>query len=120
MRDNVLDPALNRTFSGPPSGKGSVYEWSGNSAVGSGRMEITSVEPARNVIDLQFKAPMESRNVATFALAPDGANTNVLWSMEGPMPFMSKVMSVFVSMDSMIGPDFEKGLANLKAAAEKS
>jgi uncharacterized protein YndB with AHSA1/START domain len=115
-----LDPALNRTFSGPPSGKGSIYEWSGNSSVGSGRMEITSAEPVRTVIDLQFKTPMETRNVATFALAPGGANTNVVWSMDGPMPFMSKVMSVFVSMDSLIGKDFETGLANLKAEAEKS
>jgi len=119
-----LDPALNRTFSGPPSGKGAIYEWSGNSSVGSGRMEITSAEPGRTVIDLLFKAPMESRNVATFALsqsdAKGDANTNVVWSMDGPMPFMSKVMSVFVSMDSLIGKDFETGLANLKAAAEKS
>jgi uncharacterized protein YndB with AHSA1/START domain len=115
-----LDPALNRTFSGPPSGKGSIYEWSGNSSVGSGRMEITSAEPTRTVIDLVFKAPMESSNVATFALSPSGANTSVLWSMDGPMPFMSKIMSVFVSMDSLIGKDFETGLANLKAAAEKS
>ena len=39
--------------------------------------------------------------------------------MSGPMPFISKVMSVFMSMDRIIGRDFEKGLANLKAEAEK-
>ena len=115
-----LDPAMQRTFSGPENGKGAVYEWQGNSAVGSGRMEITAVEPTSATIDLMFKSPMESRNTTTFALAPSGANSNVVWSMEGPMPFVSKVMSVFVSMDSMIGKDFEKGLANLKAEAEKT
>jgi hypothetical protein len=39
--------------------------------------------------------------------------------MDGPAPFISKVMQLFVSMDSMAGKDFETGLANLKAAAEK-
>jgi hypothetical protein len=32
---------------------------------------------------------------------------------------MSKLMQVFMNMDAMIGKDFEAGLANLKAAAEK-
>jgi hypothetical protein len=35
------------------------------------------------------------------------------------MPFVSKLIGVFVSMDTMVGKDFETGLANLKAAAEK-
>ena len=115
-----LDPAMQRTFSGPENGQGAVYEWLGNKDVGSGRMEITAITPTSTTIDLLFRSPMESRNTATFALAPGGANTNVVWSMDGPMPFMSKVMSVFVSMDSLIGKDFEKGLANLKAEAEKT
>jgi hypothetical protein len=38
--------------------------------------------------------------------------------MTGPMPFASKVMSVFVSMDTMIGPDFERGLAKLRTVVE--
>ena len=33
---------------------------------------------------------------------------------DGPAPFMSKVMQVFMSMDNMIGKDFEVGLAKLK------
>ena len=39
--------------------------------------------------------------------------------MYGPAPFVSKLMQVFVSMDAMIGKDFEQGLANLKALAER-
>jgi hypothetical protein len=39
--------------------------------------------------------------------------------MYGPNTFVSKLMSVFVSMDGMVGGYFETGLANLKAAAEK-
>jgi hypothetical protein len=39
--------------------------------------------------------------------------------MRGPSPYIAKVMSVFCNMDTMIGKDFEAGLANLKAATEK-
>jgi hypothetical protein len=39
--------------------------------------------------------------------------------MDGPAPFVSKVMQVFINLDSMIGKDFEDGLANLKTLAEK-
>ena len=38
--------------------------------------------------------------------------------MYGPNLFMTKVMTIFVSMDKMVGKDFEKGLASLKQAAE--
>ena len=65
-----------------------------------------------------FLKPFEGHNITTFALNGAGENTNVVWSMDGPTPFVSKVMQVFMSMDAMIGKDFEKGLANLKAAAE--
>ena len=51
-------------------------------------------------------------------LAPDGAGTKVTWAMDGPTNFMSKFMCIFVSMDKMVGGDFEKGLASLKRIAE--
>src|SRR5262245_195561 len=35
-----MDPAMKRTFGGPPSGPGSTYAWAGNSKVGEGSMEI--------------------------------------------------------------------------------
>ena len=39
--------------------------------------------------------------------------------MIGPAPYMQKLMGVFMSMDKMVGGDFETGLANLKTLAEK-
>lgn len=115
-----LDPAMKRTFSGAPSGKGAIYEWEGNKDVGKGRMEILDAStPAKTVIKLDFLQPFESHNTTEFTLVPQGDMTQVSWDMSGPMPFISKIMSVFASMDSMIGKDFEKGLANMKAAAEK-
>jgi hypothetical protein len=115
-----MDPSMKRTFNGPANGKGSVYEWEGNSKVGQGRMEITDASaPSQVTIKLDFIKPFEGHNVAEFVLEPKGDSTNVTWTMRGPSPYIAKLMSVFFSMDSMIGKDFEAGLANLKAAAER-
>lgn len=115
-----LDPALQREFSGAPAGMGAVYAWSGNEKVGSGRMEIVDVVPAERLrIRLDFIKPFEAHNTAEFVLRPGGDETHLTWTMSGPNPFMAKVMQVFVSMDEMVGHDFEHGLENLKAVAEK-
>ena len=115
-----LDPLMTRTHSGAASGIGAVYEWRGNGKVGAGRMEITESVPASKVgIKLDFIKPFEGHNLTEFTLVPQGDSTLVTWSMRGPTPFVSKLMQVFVNLDAMIGKDFESGLANLKALAEK-
>ena len=58
-------------------------------------------------------------NTAEFSLQPEGAATRVTWAMYGPNPFIAKLFQVFISMDRMVGGDFEKGLDNLRALAEK-
>ena len=114
------DPAMKRTFSGADSGKGAVYAWAGNSEVGEGRMEIIEAAPPSKVgIKLDFIKPLEGHNLAVFTLTPKGDTTDVSWVMTGPTPFIGKVLGVFMDMDKMIGNDFEAGLTNLKAAAEK-
>lgn len=115
-----LDPAMKRTYSGAPSGKGTVYEWDGNRNVGKGRAEITDIAPPSKVtIKLDFIKPFEAHNVAEFTLQRNGEATKVTWAMFGPSPYMAKVMSIFFSMDRMVGGQFEEGLANLKTIAEK-
>jgi uncharacterized protein YndB with AHSA1/START domain len=115
-----LDPAMKRTYSGTPSGKGTVYEWTGDSKVGAGRMEITeSSAPGKIAIQLDFFKPMEGRNPTVFTFTPKDGGTDVTWTMTGDAPFVTKIMLVFVSMDKMVGKDFETGLANMKAVAEK-
>ena len=115
-----LDPLMKRSFGGPPAGKGAVYSWQGNSKVGEGRMEILESSPSSKLlIKLDFIKPFEGHNTAEYTLVPSADGTQVTWAMYGPAPYISKLMGVFVSMDSMIGKDFEAGLANLKAAAEK-
>jgi uncharacterized protein YndB with AHSA1/START domain len=115
-----LDPELKRTFSGKPTGKGSVYEWEGNKKVGQGRMEITEASPPNRInIQLDFLKPFVSHNTTEFALQPQGHATNVTWVMNGRQPYMFKVMTLFLSIDKMIGKDFEAGLADLKAVSEQ-
>ena len=114
-----LDPQMAKTHSGAPAGVGAVYEWKGNDQVGEGRMEILEAAPPSAVtIRLDFLSPFEARNTTRFLLEPNGQATTVTWVMEGPQPYLSKLMSVFMDMDEMIGKDFEAGLANLRKATE--
>ena len=115
------DPNVKRSYSGANSGKGAIYQWSGNKNVGSGRMEILDAPPPdKIVIKLDFLKPFEAHNTAEFTLVPQGGTTNVTWLMHGPAPLLSKLMQVFMNMDNMIGKDFAAGLANLKSITEKS
>ena len=114
------DPAMERSHSGAPRGTGAVYAWKGDKNVGEGRMEILESAPPTGVkIKLDFLKPFEAHNTSEFTLRPTGGTTNVIWAMHGPNLFIGKLMSLFVSMDAMIGKDFETGLANMKSAAEK-
>ena len=114
-----LDPKMNRTYGGPASGQGSTYGWVGNNDVGEGRMTITESVPGSKVgIQLEFLKPMAATSQTTFDFVPSGAGTQVVWKMTGKNDLMSKVFTVFMNMDQMIGKDFESGLANLKQVAE--
>ncbi len=114
------DPAMKRTLGVTTSGKGATYAWEGNKDVGQGSMEIAeSVPPSKVTIKLDFVKPFEAHNIVEFTLEPKGNVTNVKWTMQGHTPYFAKIIHVFIDMDSMVGKDFEAGLANLKAVAEK-
>lgn len=114
-----LEPAMAKTLSGAASGQGAIYEWEGKK-VGQGRMEIMESVPSSKVlIKLDFLKPFEAHNTAEFTLTGQGDTTNVTWAMYGAQPFMLKVMTVFMSMDKMVGKDFEAGLLAMKTIAEK-
>jgi uncharacterized protein YndB with AHSA1/START domain len=120
----LKDPSSAITYEGASTvGVGAAYNWKGDKT-GAGRMQIVeSTTPSRVAASLDFKEPMATTNRVEFTVVPNmpaqAAGTQVTWTMSGPMPFMSKLMSVFMSFDKMVGPDFEAGLANLKALAEK-
>lgn len=118
------DPDMQRQYGGPESGVGAAYAWSGDKNIGKGDMKIAAVtEPSKIVIDLNFIEPFKAHNIAEFELVPHGdvmpVATQVTWSMRGEQQFIGKIMGLVFNMDRMIGADFEAGLANLKAVAEK-
>ena len=114
-----LDPNAKITFEGPVAGVGAGYTWAGNSQVGEGRMTI-SESRANELIrfNLEFLKPMQMKNAAEFTFKTEGKQTAVTWSMSGTNGFIGKAFSLFVNCDKMVGPDFEKGLAQLKTVSE--
>jgi hypothetical protein len=115
-----IDPQIHRTYSGAPEAKGAIYEWSGDKNIGQGRMEITESVPSSNItIKLDFITPFEAHNAVDFVLTVQGNATLVTQAMYGTSPFISKLMSLFFSMEKMVGEKYEEGLANLKSIAEK-
>ena len=113
------DPAMKLTFAGPPAGPGASYSWAGNNEVGEGRLTITESRPGELVrLKLEFMKPFTATNTANFTFKPEGDKTAVTWSMEGKNNYLAKALHLVMNMDKMVGGDFEKGLADMKVAAE--
>jgi hypothetical protein len=114
-----LDPAMKQTFGGAPAGTGATYAWTGNKEVGEGRMTITDSHPSDLVkIKLEFLKPFAATSNTDFTFTPQGNQTLVKWKMVGDNNFVAKAFHLVMNMDKMIGGDFEKGLAQMKAVAE--
>jgi hypothetical protein len=109
-----VDPDMRRDYSGEAGAIGSSYRWSGNRKAGEGSMEIVSASEDEVRIALTFTRPFRSNNVIRFLLAADGDGTRVTWRMESPKTFFSRLFN----MDKLVGRDFEKGLAALRALVE--
>ena len=107
------------TYSGPDSGVGARHDFSGAKS-GSGHIEIVESTPASRVLMRLFMTkPFQADNRVEFTLVPEGQQTAVTWAMSGQQPFLAKCMMLFIDCDKMVGRDFEEGLANLKAKAER-
>jgi hypothetical protein len=115
-----LDPSMRVEYSGPKAGVGSVYSWKGNDKVGEGRMTVTgAVQDQLVEIRLEFIKPWEQTSKTSFTFRPEGPGTRVTWSMTGERDFVGKLFGLFMDMDKMVGPDFEKGLAALRDKADE-
>jgi hypothetical protein len=113
------DPAMKAQYTGPSYGPGAAYSWE-SEEVGTGSMKIVDVElPSRVALALDFESPFEAHNMVEFTLVPQGNATDVTWKMTGAQTYPSKLMGLLFDVDEMVGGDFEAGLANLKALAER-
>jgi uncharacterized protein YndB with AHSA1/START domain len=114
-----LDPAAKSTYAGAPAGTGAEFAWAGNDKIGEGKMAITESRPNDLIrIKLDFIKPMEGTCTTEFNFKSQGDRTSVTWSMIGRHTFVEKGFCLFMNIDKMVGGDFEKGLAQMKAIAE--
>lgn len=115
------DPQMQRVYSGPDTGVGAKYAWQGNFQVGAGDIEIVQSVPDRRVVlRLNMIKPFKAQNEITYELDAVDGGTEILWMMQGPQPFISKVVNTLTNCDKMVGRDFEKGLRNLKKRVENN
>lgn len=112
-----LDPTMEARVSGPRSGVGAKYEWRGNDAVGTGVQTIRESVPYERVAtDLVFG---DGPAKAAFLLASESGGTRVTWTLD--MEFGGNPLRRWFGLllDRMVGADYDKGLAKLKAVAER-
>ena len=114
-----MDPEMRKTYEGAPAGVDARYHWDGNAKAGEGRMRIAESVPGRRIaIDMHFLKPFESEARTTFTFEPVAAGTRVTWAMSGENSMLGKAISLFASMDDMLGKEFDEGLAKLASVAE--
>lgn len=119
------DPEMKVEWGEKTSGTGGTYSWSGNSDVGSGTLTIAeSVENEIIRNDIDFGEMGTGMGTWTFkpvvAEQDDGSvlqQVEVTWAMDSKLGYpIERYFGLF--MDDLVGPDFEKGLSNLKQVSE--
>jgi uncharacterized protein YndB with AHSA1/START domain len=114
-----LDPDAKMVISTPSAGTGANFAWSGNDKVGEGTLTILESQPPERIeVEQVFARPMVGSARMIFSFTPEADGTQVTWRMQGENGFLGKAMCLFMSMEKMIGPDFERGLASIKRVVE--
>ncbi len=109
-----MDPQAKNTYSGPEAGVGAMAAWDGET-VGKGQATITESKPGELVRQrMEWLKPMEGTSTVDFTFKPEGDKTKVTWDMYGKNEYLGKLVSLFMDCESMCGPEFEKGLADLE------
>lgn len=115
----AMDPNMTKTYEGPESGAGALYKWTGNDSVGTGSLEILESNPSTYIkSELTFTAPWESTSIIEWHFEEVDGGTKAKWVNRGSLPGYMFWMGAD-DMDEMMGPDFEKGLAQLKKVSEE-
>jgi len=114
-----LDPNARNTFEGPAEGTGASMAWAGNHEVGEGKMTIVESRPTDLIrLKLDFIKPFASTADQVFSFRPEGSQSVVSWTMRGKSNFIGKIIGLFFNCEKVIGGQFDKGLASLKAINE--
>lgn len=114
-----VDPSMKKIFTGVDGQVGSIMEFEGNRDVGSGQLEMLKVVPNELVeIKLTMIKPISGENWVQYKLTTEGADTRFTWTMSGDGGFLSKLMTVLIDCEKMIGDQFSQGIENLKSVVE--
>lgn len=115
-----LDLKAKYTFTSQTVGEGASMAWAGNAQIGAGRMTIIASKPNELIrMRMDFEKPFKGTSTADYTFTSTAGNqTTVRWSLNGTKNFISKAMGLIVSMDRMMGSQFEEGLATLKSLSE--
>lgn len=114
------DPDMKRGFQGTDGTVGAIETFDGNKDVGAGQLEILKLVPNELVeLKLTMTKPFRGENIVEYRLTPEGGGTRFTWAMHGDGGFLTKLVSVFMDCEKMVSEDFERGIANLRALAEK-
>jgi uncharacterized protein YndB with AHSA1/START domain len=114
-----IDPKVTMSYAGPEEGVGSVSSWESTGQMGVGKAEVVeSVANQRVKTRLTYTKPMAMSQLAEFSLNPTPEGTVVRWSVSGNTPFVGRLFCIFMSMDKMVGGQFDKGLTELKDKVE--
>ena len=113
-----LDPNASNTLSGPASGVGAKQAWAGNDQVGTGSQEILESLPNERIVIKLVFGDFTSENRATYTLRAEGEGTVVSWAYSSDAGGNLLYRYFGLMTDSMLGPDYERGLAQLKTLIE--
>ena len=112
------DPDLMVTLGDPTTGVGATQAWTGGSS--DGELTFTRCDPGWGIAyDMTFnKKTYISTGTMEYIPAPGG--TQVVWKMVGDNG--NNIMARYFAglMPSLIGPQFEEGLARLKLVSERA
>lgn len=115
---NKLDPNWKVVFGNTTTGKDAWYSWdSENKNVGKGKLTITESVPNQKVVTL-LEFTGFSSSLGGWTILPKDSGTNITWYMDSDMGLNPVNRWFGVFFDKMMGPDFEKGLADLKQLSE--
>jgi effector-binding domain-containing protein/uncharacterized protein YndB with AHSA1/START domain len=113
-----MDPNATYTYGGPKRGVGARLAWSGDPAtVGTGSQEITASVPGERV-ETALDFGDQGKATAAFVLTPENGGTRVVWGFD--TAFEGNLVGRWFGllMERMLAPDYERGLARLKALVE--
>lgn len=115
-----LDLQAKYTFTSQTVGEGASMAWEGNAQIGAGRMTIIESRPNELIrMRMDFEKPFKGTSTADYTFTSAAGNqTTVKWGLDGTKNLISKAMGLIVSMDRMMGSQFEEGLAALKSLSE--